>query len=194
MSTIKDESGSLNLRSKKYTGLGVELRKYSVQDVERLLGARLDLYGGDEAEFSFRLDQVKALAGKVASSPFTRYDAEVIYKEMLISSSGYCLPIQFTTKKCDKIQQPGYNSILPKLGFNRHFPRAVIFGRLKFQGKKLDDYKMLQYTSQLVRFVGYLRQKDELSNLLRIQMDQHQLIIGSATHFLELLSTTYPYG
>ena len=79
---------------------------------------------------------------------------------------------------------------MPKIGFNRHFPRAVIYAPLKFQGKQLDDYKVFQYTSHLVRFVDYLRQKDELGNLLRIQMDQHQLIIGSGTHFLELLSTT----
>ena len=45
-----------------------------------------------------------------------------------------------------------------------------------------------------MRFVGYLRQKQELGNLLRIQMDQHQLIIGSEIHFLELSSDTYSYG
>ena len=78
MSTIKDEPGSLNLRSDKYTGLDVELRRSSVQDTERLLGARLTLDGGDDVSVSFRLDQTKALAGKVDSSSFSRYDAEVI--------------------------------------------------------------------------------------------------------------------
>ena len=113
----------------------------------------------------------------------------------MISSIGYCLPItQFTDAQCDKIQQPGYNAILPKLGFNRHFPRAVIFGPAKYQGKQMIDYKIFQYTSHLVRFVGYLRQNKELGNVLRIQMDQHQLLIGSGKHFLELSSTTYPYG
>ena len=132
--TIKDEPGSLNPRSDKYTGLNVELRRNSVQDAERLLGDRLALDGDDEAEFSFRSSQANALAGKVASSPFPRYDAELIYREWWISSIGYCLTItQFTAKQCDKIQQPEYNSILPKMGFNKHFPRAVIFGPLKFQ-------------------------------------------------------------
>ena len=44
--TIKDDPGSLNLRSEKYTGLAVELRRDSVQDAERLLGAHLALDGG----------------------------------------------------------------------------------------------------------------------------------------------------
>ena len=71
---------------------------------------------------------------------------------------------------------------------------AVIFGLAKYQGKKLIDYKVFQYTSHLMRFVGYLRQNQELGNILRIQMDQNQLLIGSERHFLELSSDTYPYG
>ena len=101
---------------------------------------------------------------------------------------------QFTDEQCDEIQKHGYNSILPKMGFNRHFPRAVIFGPMKYQGKQLKDYKIFQYTSHLVRFVGYLRQDKDIGNLLRIQMDQHQMLIGSGAHFLELKSTDYPYG
>ena len=120
---------------------------------------------------------------------------KLFYRERWISSIGYCLPItQFTEKQCEKIQQSGYSAILPKLGFNRHFPRAVIFGPSKYQGKQLIDYKFFQYTYHLKRFVGYLRQDTDLGNILRIQMDQHQMLIGSGTHFLELSSTTYTYG
>ena len=69
-----------------------------------------------------------------------------------------------------------------------------MFGPLKFQGKQLIDYKVRQYTSHLVRFVGYLRHDTDLGNILRIQMDQHQLVMGAGKYFLELSSTDYPYG
>ena len=72
LSTNQDEPGSLSLRSDKYTSMDVELWRNSVQDAERLLGARLALDGGDEAEFSYRFDQATALAVKVISSPFSR--------------------------------------------------------------------------------------------------------------------------
>ena len=86
-----------------------------MSDAERLLGARLALDGGDGTEFAFRLDQAKALAGKVTASPFSRYDAEVIHRERWISSVGYCLPItQFTDTQCDDIQKPWYNAIYQK--------------------------------------------------------------------------------
>ena len=38
LSTIADEPGSLNLRSGKYTGLDVDLRRNSVQEAKRLFG------------------------------------------------------------------------------------------------------------------------------------------------------------
>ena len=69
LSINQDEPGSLSVKSDKYTGMDVENRRNSVQDTERLLGARLVLYGGDEAEFSYRLDQAIDLAGKVIPPP-----------------------------------------------------------------------------------------------------------------------------
>ena len=96
--------------------------------------------GGDEAEYAYRLDQSQALAGKVVSSPLSRFDAELIYRERWISSIGYCLPItQFIDAQCDEIQKPMYNAMLPKMGFNPHFPRTVIFGPLIYQGKQITD-------------------------------------------------------
>ena len=84
-------------------------------------------------EYAHCLDQSKALAGKVVSSPFSRFDAKLIYRERWVSSVGYCLPItQFTNAQCDEIQKPLYNEMLLKMGFNHHFPRAVIFGPLKY--------------------------------------------------------------
>lgn len=41
LSTLKDEPGTLNLRSDKYTGLELELRRDSVSDAERLLGGSI---------------------------------------------------------------------------------------------------------------------------------------------------------
>ena len=131
---------------------------------------------------------------KIKTAPFNRYDAEVIYRERWLPSIRYYLPItQFSEKQCKSIQQPGYNAVLPKMGFNQQLPRALIFWLLKYQGKHLSIYGIYQYTGHLVCFVGYLRQNTELSSFMRIQIDQHQQLIGSHHHFLMLNSIDYPY-
>ena len=49
--------------------------------VERILLVRLELAGGDDDEFDFRLEHAKSIVGKIRTSLFTRYDAEIIYSE-----------------------------------------------------------------------------------------------------------------
>ena len=84
------------------------------------------------------------------------------------------------------------NAILAKMGFNRRFPRAVVFGPRKYQGKQLDNFAIQQYISHLVRFVGYVRLGDKMGDLVCVQIDQHQQLIESHKYSLELESTTYP--
>ena len=146
-------------------------------------------------EYKFCLKQAKTLAGKIWSSPFTRIDAEIIYRERWLLSISYCLPVtKFTDSQCDKIQSPFLTAILAKMEFNRHFSRNVVFRPKNFQGKQLCDLSVQQYLCHLERFVRYLRQETKIGDLLRIQMDEHQQVIGSQSHFLSLNSTDYPYA
>ena len=61
--------------------------------------------------------------------------------------------------------------MLPKMGFNWHHPKAIIFGLKIIQGKGLAILMVRQYTNHLERFVEYLQHNKEEENLLRIQMD-----------------------
>ena len=96
---------------KKYRGMKVELYKNEVGKAERQSGVML-MNVKDMEENLYRLEQTKVMTGKVRSSPFSRRDIEIIYRERLISSVGYFLPItQFTVKQCKVIQSPFFNTI-----------------------------------------------------------------------------------
>ena len=66
---IKDAPGNLTIRSEKYRGMKVELCRNEGHTAERQLGVRLSMNGSDSAEFLFRIDQEKLLAGKVTVRP-----------------------------------------------------------------------------------------------------------------------------
>ena len=118
----------------------VKVGRYEAHKTERQLGVRLAMEGTDIKESAYRLTQTKAFAGKIWSLPFTRLDAETTYRERRISSMGYCLPItQYSDTQCDKIQSPFITAVLAKMGLNRDFPHAVVFGSKKYQSKQLDD-------------------------------------------------------
>ena len=77
----KETDGSLSIRSKKYTGLEIEITRNEGDRVQHILGVRLTLDEDDEEEYIYCLDQEKVLAGNIIESPFIRYDAEIIYRE-----------------------------------------------------------------------------------------------------------------
>ena len=138
---IAEAPGSLSMQSEKYPGITVDIHQNEATTTERILGVRLDLSGGEDEEFKFRLGQAKTLVRKIKTSLFSRQDGETIYRERWLASVRYCLPVtQFSRVQCKSIQSPVYMQLLPKIGFNRHHPRAVIFGPTTYQGKGLADF------------------------------------------------------
>lgn len=195
LAPIAASPGDMCISSVKYPGLQVQLDRNEPSKGERLLGVRLALDGNDKDEYRYRLSQSTELSGKIMSSPLSRVDAEVIYRERWLSSVGYCLPItQLSDTECDEIQIPFFQAILPKMGLNRHIPKAVRFGPTKYNGKGLGDFSTEQYILHLEQFIGALRKRQELGDLFRIVMDKYQQLIGSEKHFLTLDPSVYSYG
>ena len=89
---------------------------------------------------------------------------------------------------------PFYMAVLPKMGFNRHLPLEIRYGPKRYNGKGLAHLYTYQFIFHLERFIGTLRSKDNLGKLLRLQMDKHQMHLGTSQHFLQLNSNDYPYG
>ena len=92
----------------------------------------------------------------------------------------YCLPItRFTQDQYHKITTILEQAILPKLGFNRHNPKAVLYGPKRLGGKAL----MYTHTEQLVMstesIMSHLRGNDEAGTLQRILFNLQQLIVGA---------------
>ncbi len=112
-----------------------------------MLAIRCALDGQDGVEFKYRLEDILTLAGRIIAAPLTRFDAEVVCRERWGSSIKYCLPItKFTQDQCHQLSIPIEKALLPKLGFNRHMPKAVLYGPHKFGGKQLFNV----HTEQLI--------------------------------------------
>ena len=156
-----------NQFQKKLTMYSVKLPGYSEpvdllerNHGERLLGVRLAINGSDADELKFRKDQVTELAEKIRTGPPLREDAETIYRERWVNSVGYCLPVtQFTEEECNKLMVPFYAAMLPKMGFNRHIPKAVRFGPKKYNGKGLVHLAVHQHAKHLEEFVLNIRRE-----------------------------------
>jgi hypothetical protein len=119
----------------------------------------------------------------------------MVYETRFRPAMEYPLLITtFTKAQLEKIQQPFINLLLPKIGLNRHTPRAVIYGRW-FRGGlgivKLEEQQIVKHFSS---FQGHLRCQDDVTLSIRIQLMIQQLEVGCGTLFLNTDPAKYPYA
>ena len=74
---------------------------------------------------------------------------------------SYPFPVTtFTTNQRQEIQHKYVYALLPKLGINRHMPRATIYAPTTLGVAALLDLRVLQPTSQLQTLQQHLRRQD----------------------------------
>ena len=64
------------------------------------------------------------------------------------------------------MQSKMLRAMLPKMGFNRNFPRAVVHGPFSLGGNQLIDVKVEQFVLQLVDMMTVIRKMDIIGEQL----------------------------
>ena len=62
-------------------------------------------------------------------------------------------------------------------------PKAVRYGPKYLNGKGLVHLAVHQYASHLEEFLTNIRRESNLGNIMRIQMDNQQMLMGTEKHF-----------
>ena len=175
---ITDKGGMI---SQQYLG------RLEPNQADRVLGVRLPLDGNMGVEYKFRCKQIRDFSEKVYNAPLTHRDAWIIYESRYRAIIRYPLPVSmFSRKQCDTIQKPFIHAILPKMGINRHTPRAVIYGPTSLGGLNLMDLRIEQVTIQWETTRGHLRRLDRAGKGIHITANDMQVETGSSIPFYNL--------
>ena len=146
----------------------------------RLLGIRLAADGNFRDELKYRISQSQTIAGRLHASPLRGWSAWQVYYCRYKPAIGYCLSITtFTNKECDKIQSPFYNILLPRMGLNRHMPRAVVCGPPSHAGLEMMDIKVEQIARHIEGVVTQIRKNDKVGKTIRATIDMMQIYLGT---------------
>ena len=165
----------------------VYLGRLEPNKAERVLGIRLPLDGNMKVEFTHRCNQIIEFSKNVADAPLTPRDAWIIYESRYRAITRYPLPVSmFSRKQCHKIQQPFVHAILPKMGINRHTPRAVIYGPRSLGGLELMDLRVEQAAIQWETTRGHLRRLDRAGKGVHITAHDTQVEAGSSIPFYDI--------
>ena len=111
-----------------------------------------------------------------------------------MSTIKYCLPItRFKLHQCHQVTKIVEQAILPKLGFNRHMPKAVLYGPKLYGGKQLMNTHTEQTVLHLEIFMAHIRGGDDIGTLQRILLNKQQLVSGAEDFILHTSYSRYQY-
>ena len=193
LSSKKNKPGTITVPSESQGQLD-KLKRIEPWEAERILGVRLPADGNMNAEYKFRKKQADNLGLKLFNAPFSPYDAWTVYQSRYKAMIGYSLPVTtFTRNQLDQIQKKFIFFLLPKLGMNRHTPRAIVYGPMKYGGRNLLDLRIEQPTQHLRHTLGHMRRQDNTGKLLTITKRDTQLESGLSIPFYKTNPDEYNY-
>ena len=161
----------------------------------RTLGVRAAPAGNWDDEFAFRLGQSRELALMASLSKASKSATERGFRAMVYPKLEFPLTVtQFSQKQCDRILSPILNVCLPKMGFNRHMPREVVYGPISAGGLGFHDLFIEQGIKHVQCLVGHLREpKSVTGKMIRIEMDWCQVQAGIGTNLLTKVDNPIDY-
>jgi len=163
----------------------IPVSQISPFDSYKTLGAYLSPSGSSTKAIEVLRSKAENYASHVTGSSLNREEAYWSYILYFIQKVGFSLPaMTFMEEKCNFIQSPAVNAVLPKLHLNQHTARSIIFGPSEYGGLNLPNLYCSQGIGQLHLFLGHLGEQDESGRLILLSMSYVQLIIGSGESFL----------
>jgi hypothetical protein len=164
---------------------GIKLKRIEIDKADRQLGIRVAMDGQFQDEYAYRLERAHQLGKRVLNSNLTHIGAQMAYSIYYKPMNEYPLSITtFSNKECDDIHSKFVHKCLPKMGFNRHMPRLVIFGPKQYGGMDYFDLKVQQLHIHLKTTKGHMRRGDQVGNAIKANINALQLISGSANNIL----------
>jgi hypothetical protein len=143
-----DPAGKPHMRTEKELqelGIAMELRQSEngevcniihkdCREAHKTLGPLICPDNKNTEEFGRLLIKGNKMARNVTGSKLYKHDAFVLYRSIWIPSMVYSLPAVYLTRvQLEKVEAKMITAILPKMGYNRHLERRVVFGPLRIR-------------------------------------------------------------
>ena len=173
----------------------IPIERIDPWDASRVLGIRLPMTGSMNVELRYRIQQSKNMAQCLQQAPLDPLESYIVYSTRFRAMLRFPLAVtQFTVEECNEIQRHFYAVLLPRIGFNRHIKRDIIFGPTALGGRELFDLRLEQQIHHWKATLGHLRRRDTVGLGLEITLTDHQVYIGTSKPFFQYNPARFPYS
>jgi hypothetical protein len=152
----------------------------------KYVGVQLSLDGNMTSQTETLIQKCNKLNGALAQIYMSARDTKQGFTTVFVPSIRYVRPTSSISQTTlQKIQSPTINTVLAKLGYNRHMPHAVVFAPTTLGGIGLLDLYTEQGCSKVIIIISHIRSKSPLYLPLLELFETYQLLAGITTSPLE---------
>ena len=148
-------------------------------DPQKYLGLHMSTIQNFHKEYDLRIEQANEYSHRLGKASLSPTEALISFSQVYLPSIRYVFPYtNFSSKQLKKLQSIILSSLLPKIGINRHFPRAIVHGPINRGGLGISNMELLQGIDHVLTIVRQLRNESPTSELIRLLIQQTQLEYG----------------
>jgi hypothetical protein len=161
------------------TGQSAIVDQPDCTDSFRTLGMHKTILGNQSEQIRILREESDNCGKGIIASSVNKFEAWTGYFTILPPSCNYPLAATFLKRRdCERIQSFATCATLMKCGFNRHYPRAVVFGSPKFGGLGWRHMWCEQGIQHVLIILKHLRTPGHFQSLLQINVRWCALIAG----------------
>ena len=155
------------------------IQHYDCDKAHRTLGQYKSPNGNQSAQLAHMQKKSNEWLAAIQEANLTHQEAKAAYEMIWFPSLSYGLgTTNLSYQELNQLQKPIINRILPALGYNRHLPRAVVFGSSKYGGLGMKHLYIDQGTKHITNFIKYYRNGGSIGQLLKISLRWLHVIAG----------------
>jgi hypothetical protein len=145
----------------------------------KTLGLQKTPIGNQDEQLQKIHEKSNNIAQAIATSSITRDQAKTAWTSMYIPAIAYPLvATYFQENDLNKVENKALTAFLPKMGYNRHMPRAVVYGPEECGGMGIKNLYVEQSVEQIKAYMQHTRLDSPLGRIMSINKDWVQLIAG----------------
>ena len=170
------------------------LKQLSAYQSHKTLGVMKSPASTDRSLFHALAKKNSHHTSVMARSPFNRTDAWAYYHSVYLPSITYPMPSSsLCDKHCKALQRQFKKALLPKCGYNRCTPNAIVYGSPDYGGIGLRSLTTERGISQVYMFLACLRSQGLPSDLAHITVSWGQWLAGTSVSILDDVKTPLPH-
>jgi hypothetical protein len=174
-------STTLHIRSSGSNEINT-IPQTSPKESYKYVGVHIALNGNMDAQVKDLSKKCHTMSTIFNQTHFNAKEAQLGMTTVFAPSVTYPLSVtSITPEILKKIQKPVINSVLSRLGFNRHMPRAVVYASKQHGGMGLLELSTEQGVAQAKLFFTHLQAKSYIHDTIMILLESYQIASGITT-------------